>query len=210
VPALTLHSKLAMAINRYDVARADLEKAIAADPKAWHAHFLYGFQFYQQNEMPAAISALQKARQLNPRGASTALYLGLAQESLGNTSEALSMYREAVRLEEAARQSHVETLMAYSRLLLILGDFDEDERVINRAAKIAPESRDPHFEACRLWLKRGEPARAAKEGQIALGLAGETKDRQVRYLLIQAYQASGRDADAARESETLRAMEPEK
>jgi tetratricopeptide (TPR) repeat protein len=41
VPALTLRSKLAMAINRYDVARRDLEKAIAADPSAWYARFLY-------------------------------------------------------------------------------------------------------------------------------------------------------------------------
>src|SRR4051812_47247987 len=157
VPALTLRSKLAMAINRYDAARKDLERAIAAAPTSSYARFLYGFQFYRQNEMPAAIAALEKARQLNPRDAPTALYLGLARESLGNTSEALLLYREAIRLEEAAGQLHVDTLMPYARLLLILGEFDEEERLLNHAMKIAPNARDPRFEACRLWLKKGDP-----------------------------------------------------
>jgi tetratricopeptide (TPR) repeat protein len=207
VPALTLRSKLAMSIHRYDVARKDLERAIAADPSAWYAHFLYGFQFYEQNEMPAAIAALGKAQQLNPRDASTALYLGLAKESLGSTAEALVLYRQAIRLEETAGQPHVDTLMACARLLLVLGEFDEEERLLNRAVRVAPEAREPHFEACRLWLKRGDPSRAAKEGEIALTLRGEIADRQVRYLLVQAYQAAGHEADAARHAAALHALE---
>jgi tetratricopeptide (TPR) repeat protein len=207
VPALTLRSKLAMAINRYDVARKDLERAIAAAPGSSYARFLYGFQFYRQNEIPAAIAALEKARELNPRDAPTALYLGLAKESLGNTADALMLYREAIRLEEAAGQLHVDTLMTCARLLLVLGEFDEEERLLNRAMKIAPNARDPHFEACRLWLKKGDPARAAKEGEIALTLAGDATDRQAHYLLVQAYQAAGREADAARHAAALRALE---
>src|ERR1019366_5721850 len=85
VPALTLKAKLAMSINRYDVARESLEKAIAADPSSWYAQFLYGFQFYRQNQVPAAIQTLEKARRLNARDARTALYLGLARESLGKS-----------------------------------------------------------------------------------------------------------------------------
>ena len=207
VPALTLRAKLAMAIDRYDVAREDLERAIAADPTAWYAQFLYGFQFYRRNELPAAITALEKARRLNPRDPPAALYLGLAKESLGRTEEALVLYREAIRLEDAAGQPHVETILACARLLLLLGEFDEEERLLNRASRVAPDSRDPHFEACRLWLKKGDPARAAKEGEIALGLRGETTDRQVRYLLVQAYEAGGREAEAARQAAELRALE---
>ena len=206
VPALTLRSKLAMAINRFDVARKDLERAIAAAPTSSYARFLYGFQFYRQNEIPAAIAALEKARQLNPRDAPTALYLGLAKESLGNTSAALMLYRDAIRLEVAAGQLHIDTLMTCARLLLVLGEFDEEERLLNRAVKIAPNARDPHFEACRLWLKKGDPARAAKEGEIALGLSGDATDRQVHYLLVQSYQALGRDPDAARHAAAVHAL----
>lgn len=34
VPALTLKAKLAMAANRFDLARQSLERALAVDPKA--------------------------------------------------------------------------------------------------------------------------------------------------------------------------------
>ena len=120
------------------------------------------------------------------------------------------LYREAIRLEEAAGQLHVDTLMICARLLLVLGEFDEEERLLDRAVKFAPEARDPHFEACRLWLKKGDPARAAKEGELALGLRGDASDRQVHYLLVQAYQAAGRDADAARHAAAVRALDQEK
>ena len=207
VPALSLRAKLAMAINRYDVAKADLERAIAADPASWYAQFLYGFQFYQQNELPAAIAALQKARLLNPRDPPSALYLGLAEESLGRPAEALALYREAIRLEDAAGRLNVETLLTCARLLLLLGEFDEEERLLARATKIAPDSRDPHFEAGRLWLRRGDPVRAAREGEIAIGLRGDTNDKQVHYLLVQAYEGSGKETEAARHAAALRAIE---
>src|SRR5437899_2639245 len=41
-PALTLKAKLAMSINRYDIARECLERALAAEPAAWYAQLLYG------------------------------------------------------------------------------------------------------------------------------------------------------------------------
>jgi len=208
VPALTLKAKLAMAANRYDVARESLERAIAADPSSWYAQFLYGFQFYRQNELPAAIQALEKARRLNPRDARTPLYLGLARESLGQTKEALETYREAIRLGEASGQLDTDMLLSCSRLLLRLGDFEACRVWIDRALKLAPNSRDPHFESARLLLKAGNAAGAAKEGEIALGLhIGDVTDRQVHFLLVQAYQTGGREQDAERHAAAIRAVE---
>lgn len=208
VPALTLKAKLAMAINRYDVARESLERAIAADPSSAYAQFLYGFQFYQQNELPAATQALEKARRLNPKDARPALYLGLARESLGQTAEALQLYQEAIRLAEASGQLDADTLLTCSRLLLLLGDFEQAGRQIQRALKLAPGSRDAHFEFARLLLKTGDAAAAAGQGEIALqSHTGATTDRQVRFLLIQAYQASGREQDAERHAAAIRALE---
>jgi len=208
VPALTLRARLAMAANRFDVARQALESAIAADPRSWYARFLYGFQFYQQNEMPAAIAALEKARGLNPRDAQTALYLGLADEALGRTDAALELYRRAMELERAAGSEHVETMLTAGRLLLLLGRFDEAAEIAARAAKVDPASRDPHFELARLWLKRSAPAKAIEEGEAALRLKrGDTPDRQIHFLLVQAYRATGNDEQAKRHADALRAIE---
>jgi tetratricopeptide (TPR) repeat protein len=208
VPALTLKAKLAMAANRYDVARECLERAIAAEPSSWYSQFLYGFQFYQQSEMPEAIQALEKTRRLNPRDPRTALYLGLARESLGQTKEALDSYQEAIRIGEATGKLEADMLLACSRLLLLLDDCEKCGDLVQRAVKLAPNSRDPHFESARLLLKKGDPAGAAKEGEIALQLrTGDVTDRQVHFLLIQAYQAGGREREASQHAAALRAIE---
>ncbi len=205
VPALTLRARLAMAANRYDVARQSLERAMAADPHSWYARFLYGFQFYQQNEMPAAITALEKARELNPRDPQAALYLGLACEAVGRTDDALTLYRRAIELEEAAGALHAETLLTAGRLYLLLGRFDDAAGMAERAAKIDPASRDPRFELARVWLKKAVPAKAIAEGEAALRLKqGDTPDRQIHFLLVQAYRAAGEDEQAERHAEELR------
>lgn len=204
-PALTLRARLAMAANRYDVARQSLERAIAADPGSWYARFLYGYQFYQQNEMPAAIAALEKARALNPRDPPAALYLGLAYEAVARTDDALGLYRRAIELEEAAGTVHVETLLTAARLFLLLGRFDDAAGMAERAAKTSPASRDPHFELARVWLKKALPKKAIAEGETALRLQqGDTPDRQIHFLLVQAYRAAGEDAQAQPHAEALR------
>jgi tetratricopeptide (TPR) repeat protein len=208
VPALTLKAKLAMAINRYDVARECLERALAVEPSSGYAAFLYGFHYYQQNEMPRAIAALQKARQLNPRDPRTALYLGLAEETLGQTAEATAFYQDAIRLEEASGKPRVDPFLSYSRLLFIMGDLDGCGRLIERALKLDPASRDAHFERGRLLLKRGLAADAVMEGEAALRLrTGDVTDRQIHFLLIEANRAGGREREAAGHAEAIRAIE---
>jgi tetratricopeptide (TPR) repeat protein len=209
-PALTLKAKLAMSINRYDVARECLERALAVDPKSWYAQFLLGFLHYRQNQMPEAKAALEKARHLNPSDPRAALYLGLTQETLGRIPEARLLYQEAIRLEEASGKPQAEAWIVYARLLMVDGDLDGAGRLIGRALGIEPGSRDVHFESGRLQLKKGRPDEAAKEGEAALKLPGEVADRQVHFLLVQAYQAAGREKDAARHADAIRASEPGK
>lgn len=87
-------------------------------------------------------------------------------------------------------------------------DFAQCRHWIDRALKLAPNSRDPHFESARLLLKTGDAAGAAKEGEIALPLhTGEVTDLQVHFLLVQAYQSGGREQDAERHAAAIRALE---
>jgi tetratricopeptide (TPR) repeat protein len=205
VPALILKARLAMAINRYDAARDCLTRALAVEPTSWSAQFLFGFQFYEQNEIPRAIVEFEKARRLNPRDTRTALYLGRAYETVGRTREALGLYKEALRLEQ---KPAIETLLTCFRLQLLLGDLEDCRQLIEQALRLAPESRDAHFEAGRLLLRQAQPEAAVAEAERALALReGEVTERQVLYLLIQACQAAGRAADAARHADALRALE---
>ena len=204
-PALTLKAKLALAVKRYDVARESLERAIAAAPDSAYAQFLYGFQFYEQNQMPAAIAAFEKARQLDPRDPRAALYLGLARESHGDNQPALVLYHEAIRLEQAARKPQASTLLTCFRLYLVLGDLAAAAPLVESALKLEPGSRDVHFQVARLHMKKGETAAAAREGEAALKLSsGDATDRQIHFLLVQAYRTLGDDVNAARHADSIR------
>jgi tetratricopeptide (TPR) repeat protein len=207
VPALTLKAKMAMTMNRYDIAQENLERALAAEPGSTYAQFLYGFQFYLANDLQRAVPELKKARQLNPADPRAALYLGLASESLGQTNEALSLYEEAVRLDRAAGNPQAGTFLVGARLLLLMGRLEDCERWIRQALKADPNSRDCHYEFARLLLKKGDAVQAAAEGEAALRLAnGDIADNQIHYLLIRAY-GSDRPADAERHAEAVRRAE---
>ena len=206
--ALTLKAKLAMAANRYDVAERSLEQALVADPKSFYAQFLHGLVAYLTNEMKEALPRFVAARRLNPRDARAALYLGLTTESLGQPEQALALYEEAVRLESAAGELHAEMLLPGAKLLLLLGRVEESERWLRQAIQLAPGSRDAHFELSRVLLKRGDAAQAAAEGETALGLsAGVVTDTAIRYLLIRAWQQSGKPDRAAMHAAVIRAEE---
>lgn len=208
VPALTLKAKLAMAGFRLDVARQCLEQALAIDPRAQYAQFLYGLNAYMGNDLKDALPRFRKARQLMPNDPRATLYLGLTVESLGQPGEAMSLYQEAVRLERAAGDLHAETILPGARLLLLLDRLDECEQWLREAAKLSPDSRDVHFELARLLLKKGEASHAAAEGETALRLSdGVTTDAGIHYLLIRAYRQSGMPERAETHAEIIRAQE---
>jgi tetratricopeptide (TPR) repeat protein len=208
VPALTLKAKLAMTINRFDVARQSLEQALASDPTSAYAQFLYGFEAYLTNDLQLALPRLEKARKLNPADPRCALYLGLTYESLGRTTDALTLYQEAVRLERSSGQVQTETLLTGSRLLILLGRLEDAERWIRQALELAPNSRDVHFELARLLLTKGNAGQAANEGETALRLSGgDVTDMQVHYFLIRAWQQSGDPKRARSHADAIRALE---
>jgi len=208
VPALTLKAKLAMAAYRLDVARRCLEQALAIDPRAPYAQFLYGLEAYLENDMKAALPRFRKARELNPGDPRTALYLALTVESLGQAAEAMSLYEEAIRLERSANDLHAETLLPGAKLLFLLGRLGESENWLTQAARLSPKSRDVHFEFARLQLEKGDAQRAAAEGELALALSeGIVTDAAIRYVLIRAYQKLGMADRAAMHAEIMRTQE---
>jgi len=208
VPALTLKAKLAMAANRFDVARVSLEHALTIDPKAAYAQFLYGMVAYMNNEMREAATRFQKARELAPKDPRVALYLGLTIESVGQPADALALYEEAIRLERASGQEQADTLLPGARLLLLLDRLAESERWIRQAVKLSPKMRDAHFELARIFLKKGEAAEAAQEGELALSLpVGSVPDSAIHYLLIRAWRQAGKPDRAAFHAGVIRAKE---
>src|SRR5262249_17036211 len=155
--------KLAMAAYRLDIAHQCLEQALALDPHASYAQFLYGMEAYLGNDLKEALPRFEKARELSPADPRAALYLGLTVESLGDLKRAMALYEEAVHLEKTSGGVSADTLLPGARLLLLTGQLQECERWIAQAVELAPRSRDVHFEFARLLMKKGEASKAASE-----------------------------------------------
>lgn len=208
VPALTLKAKLAMAGYRLDVAQKCLEQALALAPRAAYAQFLYGMVAYLGNDLKEALPRFRKARELSPSDPRAALYLGLTVESVGEPEEALTLYKEAVTLARRSGELGAEILLPGVRLLLLLNWLDECDQWVKQAVKLAPHSRDVHFEFARLLLKKGDATQAATEGEASLRLSeGLVTDAAVHYLLVRAYNQSGAPEKAALHAEIMRVEE---
>lgn len=206
VPALTLRAKLAMTIYRFDVATESLERALAVEPGSAYVYFLYGLDAYLTNDLQLALPRFEKARKLNPADPRAALYLGMTEESLGRSDDAMKLYEEAVRLEEAAGAPQADTLLAGVRLLFLMGRFSDCEQWLAKAIKIDPNSRPVRFELARLLLNRDEAAQAAKEGEKALTLpGGDPTDTQIHYLLVRAYTQANQPEQAKLHADAVRA-----
>ena len=208
VPALTLKAKLAMAANRYDLARQALEHALKVDPRASYAQFLYGLEAYLNNDLKEALPRFRRARELAPKDPRAALYLGLTTESVGSPVEALALYRDAVRLEQTSGQPQADTLLPGARLLLLLDQVEESEQWLRRAVALNPKLRDAHFELARVLLKKGQAGPAAAAGEAALALSeGVVTDQAIHHLLIRAWRQAGHPHRAAQHAAAIRAAE---
>jgi tetratricopeptide (TPR) repeat protein len=203
VPALTLKAKLAMAINKFDIARACLERAISIEPESAYVQFLTGFFYYVDNDFAKAIPALERSRQLKPDDIRSHFYLALAYEGVAQPEKARQFYERTLELEKRASQRSAETHVAYGRMLFSLGEYEASANHIKQALQLDPASRDAHYETGRLHFERGEHEAAAAAGERALALSGAgTTDRQIHFLLARCYRKLGKldlaDAHMAR------------
>ncbi|MBL8214790.1 MAG: tetratricopeptide repeat protein [Bryobacterales bacterium] len=206
LPALTLRAKLAMAAKRYDLARADLERAVSLHPDAAYAQFLLGLVLYEQNELQLALAPLEAAMKRNPKDPRAPLYLGLCVESLGDTARAASLYDRTMQLEEAARQPQVETYLIAARLQMVLDQNEQAARVLQKAMRLNNRHRDVNFEWARLEARQGDYPGAVEAATRALTLpTAETTDAQIHALLARSYQALGKGEKAKQHAAAAKA-----
>jgi tetratricopeptide (TPR) repeat protein len=193
VPALTLKAKLAMALNKFDIARTCLESAAAIQPDSHYVQFLLGFFYYVDNDFAKAIPALERARNLDPNNIRTLFYLALSFEGIAEPQKARELYEKTIELERRANKPSSETHVAFARLLFTLGEYPASEQHIKRALQLDPKSRDGHYETGRLHFERKQYEQAAAAGERALALTGAgTTDRQIHFLLARCYRKLGK------------------
>jgi len=198
VPALTLKGRLAMAFNRFDVARLAFERASRLAPDSAYAQFMLGFFYYVDNDFMKALAPLDRARKLDPPDSRSALYLAMSYEGLAQPDKAIGLYEQTIEIETQRGKPSPETHTAYGRLLFTLGRQDEAVSQFARVVELDPNSRDGHYELGRIEFERGDYAEAVVLGAKALTAKGlGTTDRQIHFLLSRAYSKLGKKDQAA-------------
>ena len=188
VPALVLKARLAMFAHRPDVAKSCLITAITADPTSEEAQFFLGLFYYNQNDFKLAISPLQTARTLSPKSPMPVFYLAMTQEALGDATQALGLYQQAENLSSEKSPQSASILVAYGRLLFLLGRTQDANEKYRRAIEEDPESRDAHYELAKELEQEGDCKNSALEGERALTLPElGTSDAEVHFLLARVY-----------------------
>lgn len=191
----TLRGKIAMAFNRFDIARQAFLKAAALGPASEYSQFMLGFFYYVDNDFSKAVPALENAARLDPKDPRPVLYLAMSNEGLAKPELALTLYRKTIELEAAAGKPNPDTHTAFARLLLTLGRPDESAEQVARVLELDPTSRDGHYERGRILFEQGEYSQAAAEGEKAFQQKGSgTTDRQIHFLLSRAYSKAGQKA----------------
>ena len=208
-PAWTLRGKIAMAFNRFDVAREAFLKAVRLDPASAQARFMLGFFYYVDNDFRKAVPELKEAARLNPKDPRALLYLAMSEEGLARPEAAVEIYRKTIELETAGGKPNPETHTAYGRLLFALGRYEESAREVARVLQLDPESRDGHYELGRLAFEKSDFALAAAEGEKALRAQGVgTTGRQIHFLLARSYSKLGKRDLAEAHREQFEASPP--
>ena len=190
--ALKLRARLAMAVNRFDLAKASLLQAVEIEPEVAENYFLLGFCYYVDNDFKNALPPLERSRQLMPDNARTHFFLALTLEALARLDDAIASYEQSLKLEKNGGEILADTLVAYARLLFTLGRYGESETLIGRALIAAPDSRDVNYEKGRLLYERRAYTEAIGYGKKALERPGAgTTERQIHFLLARAYAKIG-------------------
>jgi tetratricopeptide (TPR) repeat protein len=198
VPALTLRAKLAMAMDRLELAGRDLKRAVELEPGSAYNQFMLGFYYYLENDFKRALEPLERARTLDPSGSRTHFYLALTHEGLANADHAIQMYERALSLAGSSGKADTDILIAYARLLFTLGQYSKSMALVDQALVLEPDSRDAHYERGRLQFQAGKFDHAVQEGEKALQLTSVgTTDRQIHFLLARAYARTGNRERAA-------------
>lgn len=193
VPALMLQARLSMINGQMEEAHAALDHVLSQEPNARDARFLLGFLFYLENDFERADTALAAADQSDAR---VLLYRAMSAEGLNHTGAAHDFYRRAVEADGRGTDAR----LAYARLLRKEGDTAGAARLIDEALALSPGARDVLYEKGLCLLDAGQYQEAVRFGERALAASGVVPtEREIRYLLVRAWQKAGNPDRAAKE-----------
>jgi tetratricopeptide (TPR) repeat protein len=163
---LRLRGYLLQSQLRFAEAADCYEQIVVADPTDWEIWNNLGNARRAASDLPGALDALNRARQLRPDLAPIQLNYAMSLAAAGRLEESLEPCARAARLEPRNPVPALEL----GRLLCNLGRHSEALESLRRAAALAPGEVETQVELGRAHAGLGELAEAEAAYRIALRL----------------------------------------
>jgi tetratricopeptide (TPR) repeat protein len=165
VPALIGMAGVAQTRNDRTQVENYLQQAEKASPKGPEVHVAWGRYYLRNNEPSRAEKSFLRAREFAPSAIPPLLELGDLYLRTRRPKEALTAYRDAVKLDGGNRFAQYGLGVAAAAN----GERDEAFRALGRAAELAPKDPAPHRAIGRLHFEAGnlDQALAAFDAGLA-------------------------------------------
>ena len=158
----------------------------------------------QRGDAAAAARNMRALAQLEPRNVEVLRLLGMAQNALGQTADAIVALRQAVRLDPANALAFNGLGSALGRL----GDKAAAAQAFARACALAPQVAQFQFNLGKALSEDARPDQALEPLQKAVALAQD--DLRAHYLLAQTERVTGHTDSAARRYRRLLQGHPQR
>ena len=195
-------ASLLRAFGQDKQALADLNKAVALDPKNAAAHYNLGSALGRQGKLNEAIAVYRKAIALDPKFAYAHNNLGYALDKQGKLDEAIVHYRMAIALDP-------KLAVAHNNLASALGEQGKlDEAIVHsrKAVALAPNNAVAHTNLGKALRKQGKLNEAIALYRKAIAL--DPKNAGVHKNLGTALRAQGKLNEAITEYRKAIALDP--
>lgn len=179
-------------------------RAVRMNPNDAEAWYSLGRIRYTEQRFADAAECFRHVLAVSPKNAKAENNLGLAEDGLNQTDEAIAAYRQAIAWEgDATTPGSEQPYLNLAIILLHRNQLEEARTLLTRAAAISP--RDPRIyeQLGHVHLEQGDAAGAAEAFSHAVQL--DPQNSSLHFVLGQAFRRLGRQADAkAQFDEALR------
>lgn len=191
------HKVLAYDLNilgRKDLAEAELQKAIALDPKSVESYYELGRIYYDEGSYTKAVQALEEAAALNPSFVKVHHNLGLAYAAVSENEKAVREFEEGLRLNAQQSKPSAWPLIDYASYWNLQNNFEQSRKMLLEAIQI-DDSWDQEFdELSKAYRGLGQIDLAIESLRRAIAL--NPRKPEYHYALARLYSQAHRSSDA--------------
>jgi tetratricopeptide (TPR) repeat protein len=176
-------------VGRFQEAQGVATRMLKRDPNNVEAQILYANTLAGLKDMDGAISAFEKAVEMDPDRSATYSDLGSAQLVSGDTAAAEAAFKKAVEIDPKSVKAH----LSLANFKWSIDKMDEAEAEIRRAIELDQKNAVANRAMAMLYLVTGKPQ--AAEPHLKL-VAEVTPGAGAKYFLAEYYLRLGRIDDA--------------